>query len=50
VEAATPRSSQAGVATRTDDLGRFQIGIGAGLCRLRIGSGDDAVFTSWFYA
>jgi hypothetical protein len=34
---------------RSDELGRFRIGVGVGLCRLRIGSGPDAVVTSWFY-
>jgi hypothetical protein len=38
----SPRSA------RSDDLGRFRIDVGIGLCRLRIGSGADAVFTSWF--
>jgi hypothetical protein len=35
--------------TRSDDLGRFQLDVGPGLCRLRIGSGPEAVLTSWFY-
>jgi hypothetical protein len=50
VENIVPCSSLARVSTRSDDLGRFQIGVGTGLCRLRIGSGDRAVFTSWFYS
>jgi len=50
VEAVLPRSSRTGDTTRSDELGRFHIGLGAGLCRLRIGSGADAVFTAWFYA
>jgi hypothetical protein len=33
----------------SDDLGRFRVDLEVGLCRLRIGSGPEAVFTSWFY-
>ncbi len=33
----------------SDDLGRFRLDLDVGLCRLRIGTGPEAVFTSWFY-
>ena len=32
-----------------DDLGRFRVDVGVGLCRLRIGSEPNAVVSSWFY-
>jgi len=34
---------------RSDELGRFRMDVANGLCRLRIGTGDNAVITSWFY-
>ena len=34
---------------RSDEMGRFRIDVAIGLCRLRIGSGDSAVHTAWFY-
>lgn len=34
---------------QSDDLGRFRLDLEVGLCRLRIGTGPEAVFTSWFY-
>jgi hypothetical protein len=34
---------------RSDDLGRFRIDVGAGLCRLRIGTGSETTVTSWFH-
>jgi hypothetical protein len=34
---------------QSDDLGRFRLDLEVGLCRLRIGTGHEAVFTSWFY-
>jgi hypothetical protein len=47
--AAKPRAPSE-VSSLSDELGRFQIDLGHGLCRLRIGSGTGAVATSWFYA
>ena len=50
VEIASKPGLPAEVSCRSDELGRFQVVLGHGLCRLRIGSGADAVATSWFYA
>jgi hypothetical protein len=36
-------------SARSDDLGRFRIDVGSGLCRLRIGSGSETTVTSWFH-
>ena len=49
VETPSTRGTPRGMSTRSDELGRFQIGVGMGLCRLRIGSGPEAVVTAWFY-
>jgi hypothetical protein len=49
VDAASPQAPHATRTVRTDELGRFQMDLGIGLCRLRVGSGPDAVVTSWFY-
>jgi hypothetical protein len=37
------------VTVHSDDDGRFDLQLGDGLCRLRIGSGPEAVVTSWFH-
>jgi hypothetical protein len=34
---------------RSDEMGRFRIDVAIGLCRLRVGTGETAVHTSWFY-
>jgi hypothetical protein len=49
VERSARQPSTPPATARSDDLGRFRLELGAGLCRLRIGSGPDAVLTSWFY-
>ena len=49
VETPSTRGTPRGTSTRSDELGRFQIGVGRGLCRLRIGSGLKAIVTAWFY-
>jgi len=49
VEAASSQGQPLTKTALSDDLGRFWLDLGIGLCRLRIGSGPDAVVTSWFY-
>ena len=49
VETASAQKASYTRAAYSDELGRFQLDLGTGLCRLRIGRADDAVFTSWFY-
>jgi hypothetical protein len=34
---------------RSDEFGRFQLDLAFGLCRLRVGTGEGAVLTPWFY-
>jgi hypothetical protein len=43
------RQPSAPATAHSDELGRFRVDLGAGLYRLRIGSGPEAVVTSWFY-
>jgi hypothetical protein len=50
VEMSSSQASPAVRAVQSDDLGRFQVDVGIGLCRLRVGSGPEAVVTSWFYS
>lgn len=49
VDVASPQGSHATRIVYSDELGRFQVDLGIGLCRLRISSGPDGVVTSWFY-
>jgi hypothetical protein len=49
IEVAARPGSPEKVTCQTDELGRFQVQVGHGLCRLVIGTGADAVATSWFY-
>jgi hypothetical protein len=49
VEVASQQAPFASSTVTSDELGRFAVDLAMGLCRLRIGSGPDAVFTSWFY-
>jgi hypothetical protein len=49
METASAQAIPVDGTARSDELGRFRIGVGVGLCRLRIGPGPDAVVTSWFY-
>jgi len=49
VEAASNQGQPLTKTAFSDELGRFWLDLGIGLCRLRIGSGPDAVVTSWFY-
>jgi hypothetical protein len=49
VETSSRQATPAMRTARSDELGRFRVELGAGLCRLRIGSGADAIVTSWFY-
>ncbi len=50
VEMASKPGPPVEVSCQSDELGRFQVVLSHGLCRLRIGSGVEAVATSWFYA
>lgn len=50
VEVASRARFPAEARCQSDDLGRFQVEVGHGLCRLLVGSGVDVVATSWFYA
>lgn len=49
VERSAREASTPPTRSQSDELGRFRVDLGAGLCRLRIGSGPGAVVTSWFY-
>jgi hypothetical protein len=49
VETSSRQPSPLAATARSDDLGRFRIDVGVGLCRLRIGSGTEVVVTSWFH-
>ena len=49
LEVASSSSLPSEARVRSDDLGRFHIHLGRGRRRLRIGSGPDAIVTSWFY-
>jgi hypothetical protein len=49
VESASATRPALGRTVRSDDLGRFRLDLEVGLCRLRIGTGPDAVLTAWFY-
>jgi hypothetical protein len=49
VESVSSKRPPLARAVHSDDLGRFRLDLEVGLCRLRIGVGPEAVFTSWFY-
>jgi hypothetical protein len=49
LEVASERRPTAEVRAMTDELGRFRVSAPTGLCRLKVGAGDDSVTTSWFY-
>jgi len=49
VEQASVKGPPFTMRTQSDHLGQFRLGLLRGLCRLRIGTGPEAVVTSWFY-
>ncbi len=48
VERASMKGPPFTMRTVSDQLGQFRLGLVTGLCRLRIGTGPEAVVTSWF--
>jgi hypothetical protein len=49
LEMSSPQSPPLNTSCRSDEMGRFRIDVAIGLCRLKIGTGESAVYTSWFY-